>query len=118
MAMYRCPDGTSILTTAEDRVIRVFDSSVQPVLDKFLRSDRRFSPADADPKSARPFRSFSQPDAIHSTAWYPTASTAHPETFVFLASVRDAPVRMVDALDGRVSHLLRPRCSFYGIQSS
>jgi len=48
-------------------------------------------------------RSFSQPDAINAATWYPSASSTTPETFCFVASVRDTPVRLIDATDGRVS---------------
>ena len=62
----------------------------------------RYRPLDdAYTPSLRP-RTFPQPDAIHSTLWYPTASLYSPETFCFISRVRDAPVRLVDAQDGRV----------------
>ncbi|KAJ7823071.1 WD40-repeat-containing domain protein [Mycena olivaceomarginata] len=35
-------------------------------------------------------------------AWYPTASPASPASFCFAASVREAPVKLLDATDGRV----------------
>lgn len=80
-----CSDGTAILATSEDRDLRVFDTPLD----------------DAYTPSLRP-RTFPQPDAIHSTLWYPTASLYSPETFCFISSVRDAPVRLVDAQDGRI----------------
>jgi len=51
-------------------------------------------------------RTFPQPDAIHSTLWYPTASASSPETFCFVASVRDSPVRLLNAYEGRASRSL------------
>ncbi|OCF40921.1 hypothetical protein I317_05280 [Kwoniella heveanensis CBS 569] len=45
---------------------------------------------------------FEQPDAIHSTLWYPLASAHSPETYCFVTSIRDTPVRLVDASDGRI----------------
>jgi hypothetical protein len=47
-------------------------------------------------------RAFPQPDAIYSYAWYPSASVNQPATFCFLVAVRDGPLRLVDAADGRV----------------
>lgn len=44
-----------------------------------------------------------QPAAILEFAWYPQATVQNPATFCFVASVRDTPVRLVDANDGRVS---------------
>ena len=101
--IFRCPDGTSILTTAEDRVFRIYDTSVHNSLCPTLKLISR--PADTDPDLSRPPRCFTQPDAIHSSLWYPTASLNHPETFCFMASVRDTSIRLIDATDGRVCSL-------------
>ncbi|KAK4689831.1 telomerase Cajal body protein 1, partial [Tremellales sp. Uapishka_1] len=76
------PDGSAILTTAEDRALRVYHTS----------------PVDPEPVP----RTINQPDSIHSTLWYPTASAISPETFCFVASVRDTPLRLLDANDGRI----------------
>lgn len=108
--IYSCADGTSILTTSEDRTIRIFDTLVvlhqsQVGLSMSCDGADQTRPHEFTPDLFRSHRSFAQPDAIHSTAWYPTASAAHPETFVLLASVRDGSVRMIDAMDGRVSSL-------------
>ena len=35
--------------------------------------------------------------------WYPGARTSDPASYCFLASVRDTPVKLLDASDGRVS---------------
>jgi hypothetical protein len=35
--------------------------------------------------------------------WYPTASPRDPASFCFVASVRECPVKLLDASDGRVS---------------
>jgi hypothetical protein len=47
-------------------------------------------------------RTFPQPDSVNTALWYPSASRVAPETFCFVASVRDAPVRLVGASDGRI----------------
>lgn len=36
-------------------------------------------------------------------AWYPTATRRDPASFCFVASVRECPVKLIDASDGRVS---------------
>lgn len=100
----RCPDGTSILTTSEDRVLRLIDTYVTLHLLGVLCSDD-FRPAGSEPETVPNYRSYGQPDAIHATVWYPSASLSHPETFCFAASIRDTPVRLIDATDGRVSNL-------------
>lgn len=98
---HRCVDGTAVLATSEDRKLRIFDTSVSPFPYATLLSYLR--PSDSPVSSALLPRTFQQPDAIHSTLWYPTASLSSPETFCFIASVRDTPVRLLDAQDGHVS---------------
>ncbi|ORY27763.1 hypothetical protein BCR39DRAFT_537048 [Naematelia encephala] len=83
-----CADGSSVLTISEDRIIRVFDTPTS--------SDNVAGPSVSSP------RTFAQPDAIHATAWFPSATVLASETFCFAASIRDTPVRLVDATDGRI----------------
>ncbi|KAK1926502.1 putative guanyl nucleotide binding protein [Papiliotrema laurentii] len=80
-----CPDASAILTTAEDRVLRVYKSSTEN--DQVLLSGAG---------------SFRQPDAVHAAQWYPSASATAPETYCFMASIKDTPVRLIDATDGRI----------------
>ncbi|WWC59351.1 uncharacterized protein I303_101903 [Kwoniella dejecticola CBS 10117] len=76
-----CIDGSATLSTTEDRVLRIHT----------LNAESNFQT-----------KAFEQPDAIHSTAWYPSASTATPETLCFVASIRDTPIRLIDGNDGRI----------------
>ncbi|WVW78569.1 hypothetical protein I302_100525 [Kwoniella bestiolae CBS 10118] len=76
-----CMDGSAILSTTEDRCIRIHTTNDNSSFDT---------------------KSFQQPDAIHSTLWYPSASISTPETFCFVASIRDTPVRLIDGNDGRI----------------
>jgi hypothetical protein len=46
---------------------------------------------------------FQQPSAIWSHAWYPYASLNNPSTFCYVLGIGDAPVRLIDGIDGRVS---------------
>ena len=48
-------------------------------------------------------RRLSQPAPILDFAWYPYATTRDPASFCFVASVRDTPVKLLDAANGRVS---------------
>ena len=50
-------------------------------------------------------RCFHQPAPIVDYAWYPSATVNNPAVFCFLASVRECPVKLLDASDGRVSQL-------------
>jgi hypothetical protein len=43
-----------------------------------------------------------QPAPILDFAWYPSASPLNPATFCFVASVRNCPVKLLDAATGRV----------------
>jgi hypothetical protein len=47
-------------------------------------------------------RTFRQPSPILGFIWYPTATPTNPASFCFVASVRDTPVKLLDASDGRV----------------
>ena len=44
-----------------------------------------------------------QPAPILDFAWYPFATTRDPASFCLVASVREGPVKLLDAADGRVS---------------
>jgi hypothetical protein len=51
-------------------------------------------------------RSFPQSSAVVDFAWYPGASSSNAPAYCFIASVRDCPVKLLDASDGRVVYLL------------
>ncbi|KAJ7191718.1 WD40-repeat-containing domain protein [Mycena pura] len=73
-----CADGAAVLAQCEQRQFRLYSS-------------------DADTA-----RAVSQPGPILDYAWYPTASPANPAAFCFVASVRETPVKLLDASDGRL----------------
>lgn len=78
-SLFRCPDGSVYLSHSENRTLHL----------------------------QNPFTSeqheFHQPAPIVDFAWYPAASAKDPATFCFVASVRECPVKLFDASDGRVS---------------
>ena len=43
-----------------------------------------------------------QAESIVDFAWYPRATQQDPATFCFVASVRESPVRLLDAATGRL----------------
>jgi hypothetical protein len=49
-------------------------------------------------------RVFPRATPILDFLWYPRATPRDPSSFCFVASVRDTPVQLLDASDGRVSH--------------
>ena len=48
---------------------------------------------------------FRQPSPILDFAWYPAATSRDAASFCFVASVRECPVKLLDASDGRVRAL-------------
>jgi hypothetical protein len=48
-------------------------------------------------------RNFPQPSPVLDYVWYPSASADNPATYCFVASVRECPVKLLDASTGRVS---------------
>jgi hypothetical protein len=49
-----------------------------------------------------PKRDIRQSGPILDYLWFPSASAYNPPTFCFVASVRDCPVKLLDASNGRV----------------
>ncbi|KAG6875595.1 hypothetical protein C0992_003157, partial [Termitomyces sp. T32_za158] len=70
-----CPDGSTVLAHCEDHSLRLF------------------GPAD---------QTLPQPAPVLEFLWYPTASAHDPASYCFLASVRDRPLALLDASDGRL----------------
>lgn len=46
--------------------------------------------------------------------WYPRATPRDTPSFCFVASVRESPVQLLDASDGRVSKKMKPYCAIGG----
>ncbi|KAJ7606638.1 WD40-repeat-containing domain protein [Roridomyces roridus] len=78
-----CPDGSAALAQCEHREFRL--------LNPLGEDETTFNP-----------HTFAQPAPILDYAWYPTASVTSPATFCFVASVRETPVKLLDASDGRL----------------
>ncbi|KAJ8073453.1 hypothetical protein PM082_011729 [Marasmius tenuissimus] len=86
-----CPDGSTVLTQREDRSYRMVHF---PSLDDSLPAGAQSSP----PQSL----TLQQPAPIVDFLWYPTASPKDPASFCFVSSVRDSPVKLLDASNGRL----------------
>jgi WD40 repeat protein len=78
----RTPDGTTLLTHNEDEGLRTF------ILPPDLLSPF------ASPVHLRPYSLIYSPSRVYSTAIYPLASLSSPESFIFLASPRNSPIRL------------------------
>ncbi|KAJ3758114.1 WD40-repeat-containing domain protein [Lentinula raphanica] len=75
----RSPDGTVHLSHCEDRSYH---------LGRFF-------------VVSQPSLKFPQSSPIVDFAWYPAATSTDPATFCFISSVRECPVKLLDASDGR-----------------
>ena len=69
------PDGSVFLAQSENRSLQLFNSTSTL---------------------------FPQPAPILDFLWYPAATPHDPASFCFLSSVRECPVKLIDASDGRV----------------
>lgn len=82
-------DGTTILTEAEDRTVRLF-----------------MMPSDPNPSDSQPTwksnRDFPMADALLSTSWFPYSSRNDPSRYCFATAVKDHPIQLLDAHDGRI----------------
>lgn len=54
---------------------------------------------------------FPQAAPILDLAWYPAATPRDPASYCFVTSVRECPVKLLDASDGRVSLNIYYLCS-------
>lgn len=81
-----CADGSSFLIQCENRAFQLFN----------------FLDIQGTQFSANHKCTFSQSSAVVNFAWYPGASSNNPPAYCFAASVRDCPVKLLDASDGRL----------------
>ncbi|KAG6808968.1 hypothetical protein H0H92_002202 [Tricholoma furcatifolium] len=79
-----CPDGSTALAHCEDGSFQFFDTN----------SDTEHG--------SKPCRVFPQASPIVDFLWYPAASPLNPAAYCFVASVRECPVKLLDASDGRL----------------
>jgi hypothetical protein len=100
----RSPDGSVILAQCEDRTFQSFNWSVFLLGIDFRLKTCSFSDNQGDslPSQLNRGKTFVQASPILDFIWFPTASPYDPASFCFVASVRECPVRLFDASDGRV----------------
>ncbi|KAG8795584.1 hypothetical protein FRC12_012323 [Ceratobasidium sp. 428] len=77
-----CADGKALLVVCEDASIEVMDVGEE---------------LDITPKL-----SLKHPAPVLSATWFPTASPLDPASYCFVVGVRDCPIRLIDASDGRL----------------
>ncbi|MBW0584491.1 hypothetical protein O181_124206 [Austropuccinia psidii MF-1] len=114
----RSSDGSTILTEATNWTIRLFhryfsnslfDLHHQPHANHLhsLFSLNPCVPAEShecaeDKCSWNPVRQFPMADSLLSTCWFPYSSLHDPSQYCFVAAVKDHPIQLLDASDGRI----------------
>ncbi|EIW56334.1 uncharacterized protein TRAVEDRAFT_170197 [Trametes versicolor FP-101664 SS1] len=88
---HRCPDGSAALAQCEDRTFRFLQ----------LPAELLGITVESTLLASLP-RSLTQSAPILDYAWYPAASVRDAASFCFVASVRECPVKLLDASDGRL----------------
>ncbi|KAL1746278.1 WD40-repeat-containing domain protein [Schizophyllum fasciatum] len=92
-----CPDGSSLLLHCENRSFELLPTpsySAGPTHDGVK--------ATAPSSISSPTLVHAQPAPILDFTWYPGATAQSPETHCFLASVRECPVKLLDASSVRL----------------
>ncbi|PLW33176.1 hypothetical protein PCASD_13137 [Puccinia coronata f. sp. avenae] len=90
-------DGSTVLTEAEDRTVRLFVGPSGPSSDAHPSGDNSH-----EKSSWKPTRNFRMADALLSTCWFPYSSIHDPSRYCFVAAVKDHPIHLLDANDGRI----------------
>ncbi|EAU87882.2 guanyl nucleotide binding protein [Coprinopsis cinerea okayama7 len=94
------PDGSAFLTHLENHTIQIFEfDSTKTHKASLLLGEQEDPPSKPQLKLTLP-----QASPLVATEWFPTAS-CRPEAlagFCFVASVRECPVKLLDARDGRL----------------
>ncbi|EGN94812.1 hypothetical protein SERLA73DRAFT_187874 [Serpula lacrymans var. lacrymans S7.3] len=83
------PDGANVLSQCENRSFQFFDLSTE-------------SPSTTSSASLNYSRTLHQSSPILDFVWYPSASSRDLASYCFVASVRECPVKLLDASDGRL----------------
>ncbi|KAG1760620.1 WD40-repeat-containing domain protein [Suillus occidentalis] len=92
-----CADGSSFLVQCENRSFQLFNICVAHTLVYYPSKHEAGAQLTAHHK-----RTFSQSSAVVNFAWYPGASSSNAPAYCFVASVRDCPMKLLDASDGRL----------------
>lgn len=92
------PDGSLALAQCENRTLQIFD----PESSGKMSTTDPHSLTEPSAALSTNARIFNQPAPILDFVWYPTASPQNPASFCFVASVRECPVKLLDASDGRL----------------
>ncbi|KAH8092214.1 WD40-repeat-containing domain protein [Cristinia sonorae] len=86
-----CPDGSSALAQTESGYLQFLN--LYELLDVTLATTDGLAPQMPRRQQSGPTVDF---------AWYPSATRRNPASFCFVTSVRECPVKLLDASDGRL----------------
>ncbi|KAI9465183.1 WD40 repeat-like protein [Lactarius psammicola] len=95
-----CPDGSLALAHCENRTLQYLDISELTLRKCRSSTQELFDPT--SPQAGKHIRVFPQAAPILDFIWYPRAAPRDASSFCFVASVRESPVRLLDASDGRL----------------
>ncbi|KAH7907131.1 hypothetical protein BJ138DRAFT_534543 [Hygrophoropsis aurantiaca] len=90
-----CADGSSVLAHCENRSFQLFDTGAP-------ESDSASQSIVTNAVTLQHARTFQLPAPVLDFAWYPGASSRNLPAYCFVASVRECPVKLLDATDGRL----------------
>jgi WD40 repeat protein len=88
--VHASPDGLCLLSTSDDRVLRVFEVAGA-------------AGEKEEGEDARSVLQMREGGTVYDAAWYPFMTSQDPGTCIFISTSRDQPVHMWDAYTGGVS---------------
>ncbi|CAN0065207.1 unnamed protein product, partial [Ectocarpus fasciculatus] len=93
------PDGTCLLTSSDDTVLRVFEKRQAPSV---TVDDAASSAHSHFTDDWSPCLYSVEGETVYDFAWYPHMSSSEPATSVFVSTSRDHPLHMWDAFTGNL----------------
>ncbi|CAM9724717.1 unnamed protein product, partial [Chrysoparadoxa australica] len=93
-SLHMAPDGTCLLSSAEDCVMRLHEIGTEAA--------DSVSGTSGNKDNWQPCLNFQEGESIYGAAWYPRMSSQSPETCVFISTSRDHPLHLWDAYTGKL----------------
>ena len=102
------PDGRCILTSSDDRKLRLFEVPLSNNITTSTTTTSTTTTTTATPSATtlsttvQPVLTFIESETIYDTAWYPHMNSESPQTCVFASTSRNAPIHLFDAYTGAI----------------
>jgi len=90
------PDGTCLLTCANDNVLRLFDIPAD------LYKSHNLPFQGCDMADIKPALKIKEGELIYDYCWHPNMSSWHPETCLLASTAKNSPVHLWDAYRGKL----------------